>query len=775
MPLASCPIPLAVRLLALCFAAACAVPGAAGAVVLPAKGEEPLSPPLIELARPTVAGKPAAVQADRLGVPRSGPGSLVRKGERVLVSARLDEAVPTTLARLREAGAQVVSSSLETGTATLAVAPSRLRSIAAVPGVSSVWQVREPIVRAAGSCDGGSVISEGVEQLRVDEAREGFELRGKGITIGVLSDSFDTAENGEEPPPTAARDDEASNDLPGPAGSCSGQQLPVDVLDEGPSGESDEGRAMLQIVHDLAPHASLAFATAFESEESFAQNIERLAEPASEGGGEADVIVDDVAWFEEPFFQDGPVAAAIDEVTADGVSYFTSTGNDNLFDAEGNEIASWEAPEFRDAGICPATIVALPDFNGTHCMDFDPGLALDATFGITVEAGATLTVDLQWAEAWNGVGTDLDAFLLSGPGAILAESIEDNASPTGTQRPVEILQWENTAATSRTVRLAINRYSGGDPRLKFIFLQNGGGVSGTEYPESSGGDVVGPAIYGHAGAASAISLAAVPFNNSNAIEPYSSRGPATHYFGPVEGTSPAPDLGLPEVVAKPDLAATDCVANTFFGFLAGKSWRFCGTSAAAPHAAAVAALVRQADPTLGQQQVREVLMDTAAPVGAFPSEAAGAGLVDAFEAIGSLPGPIQGADGPSEQVPPVEGPSVEPPISPSPGGNPTPVPMPPVERPPSPAPSLPSTSILKRPAKVVRTRARTVRLVFRFGSDQANAGFLCKVDRARYRPCSRRFARRYAHGRHVVRVRARGAGGLLDPTPAIFRFRVKRF
>lgn len=767
--MASRPISLAVRLFALCFAAACSLPTAAGAAVLPAKGEGPLSPPLLELARPAVASKPPAAQADRLGVPRSGPGSLVRKGGKVLVSARLAAAGPPTLAALREAGAQIVSSDRGARTATLAVAPSRLPAIAAVPAVRSVWQVREPVVRTPeGPCEGGSEISEGLEQLRVEEAREAFELRGKGITIGVLSDSYDTAESGEEPPPTTARDDEASNDLPGPASGCSGQQLPVDVLDEGPGGESDEGRAMLQIIHDLAPHASLAFATAFESEESFARNIERLAEPVSEEGAEADVIVDDVAWFEEPFFQDGPVAVAINEVTAAGVNYLSAAGNDNLFDAEGNEIASWEAPEFRDSGLCPAAIVALAEFNGTHCMDFDPGLATDVTFGITVEAGETLTVDLQWAEPWNGVGTDLDAFLLSGGGAILAASSEDNASPTGTQRPVEIVQWENTAATSRVVRLAVNRFSGGDPRLKFILLQNGGGVSATEYPESSGGDVVGPAIYGHAGAASAISLAAVPFSDSDAIESYSSRGPATHYFGPVEGASPAPALGSPEVVAKPDLAATDCGANTFFGFFAG-TWRFCGTSAAAPHAAAVAALVRQADPGLSQQQVREVLTETAVPVGAFSPEATGAGLVDTFAAIGSLPGPIEGGDGPSEQVPPIE----EPPVEPLPERPPLPEVIFPNEPPPQPTPpSAPSTTILKGPPRLVRARAGTVRLVFRFASDQGNASFLCRVDRSPYRSCSNRFVRRYPPGRHVLKVKARGVDGLLDPTPATYRFRV---
>ena len=69
------------------------------------------------------------------------------------------------------------------------------------------------------------------------------------------------------------------------------------------------------------------------------------------------MIVDDVAYFEEPFFQDGPVAAAIDEVVADGVSYFSAAGNDNLI-VGGKNISSWEAPTFRDAAGCPALLEA---------------------------------------------------------------------------------------------------------------------------------------------------------------------------------------------------------------------------------------------------------------------------------------------------------------------------------------------------------------------------------------------------------------------------------
>jgi hypothetical protein len=286
-------------------------------------------------------------------------------------------------------------------------------------------------------------------------------------------------------------------------------------------------------------------------------------------------------------------------------------------------------------------------------------------------------------------------------------------------------------------------------------------VTANEYEQSGGGDVVGPAIYGHAGAADAIAVAAAPFDNSAKIERYSSRGPVTHYFGPVEGSAPAAALGSPEVLAKPDLTATDCGATTFFASLSAGVWRFCGTSAAAPHAAAIAALVRQAKPTMPEQQVRSALADTAAAVGAFAADAAGAGLLDAFAAIDGLPGPIEGGDGPSGQVPALE--VIGPPSGPAQAA-----PVPPA----TPQPVPPATKILRHPPVLVRTPALGVRLGFRFGSDQAGATFLCKVDRRPFRACPSRYARRYGLGRHVVKAKAKGPTGLTDPTPAVFRFRV---
>jgi hypothetical protein len=133
-------------------------------------------------------------------------------------------------------------------------------------------------------------------------------------------------------------------------------------------------------------------------------------------------------------------------------------------------------------------VQAVSGENASHCLDFNPGVPVDRTFGIKVEAGATLALDLQWDEPWNGVTTDLDAFLLDASGNRIegAESRENNVGVS--QMPVEVLEWANESSSTKTVQLVVNRFSGATPRVKFALLENGGGVSATEYPRSSGGD-----------------------------------------------------------------------------------------------------------------------------------------------------------------------------------------------------------------------------------------------------------------------------------------------
>ena len=98
------------------------------------------------------------------------------------------------------------------------------------------------------------------------------------------------------------------------------------------TGGTDEGRAMCQIVHKMAPKAKIAFATGDNGEVSFANNIRGLAGIASfTNNGQtfaADTICDDLGYYDEPYFQDGIIAGGIADASAAGVCYFSSAGND---------------------------------------------------------------------------------------------------------------------------------------------------------------------------------------------------------------------------------------------------------------------------------------------------------------------------------------------------------------------------------------------------------------------------------------------------------------
>jgi Subtilase family len=750
------------------------------------RGAGDLSARLAKLAAPSLRSAPPARQAAKLDLAPAGGGSLLRQGGRVFAYVRFATSVRSGIRTLRRAGARIVDVSRRYRIVTVAARPAALPKIAAVAGVAGVTEALAPV--SAATCPSGDVVSEGLTQLKAgdgtEEARSVFSVDGSGVALGILSDSFDQATeaaDGSGPVATTEEDDVATADLPGVGNEC-GHTTPVEVIEEdksvGGEGPSDEGRAMAQIVHDLSPGTSLSFASAFNGEISFANNIEALAEgdPDVVGDG-AKVIVDDVFYLEEPFFQEGPIAVAVNNVVEAGVAYFSAAGNNNLIDGEGRDIASWEAPSFRDAGGCPQEVQQFPGANGTHCMDFNPGSGVDRTFGLRVPPGTLLTLDLQWSEPWLGVATDLDAYLLDSSGELIALSLEDNIQIS--QKPVEILQWENESGSTRTVQIVVNRFAGTNPRLKMGLLGNGAGVTATEYPRSTGEDVVGPTIFGHSGSSSAISTGAVGFNQAGPEE-YSSRGPVRHDFEPFEGPEAAEPLPVPEIVSKPDLVATDCGVTTFFAHQDFSSnWRFCGTSAAAPHAAAVAALMLEEEPAASPSDIRTAMQSSAAPVEGFEACAVGAGLVEAVGAIEDLLAPPAFTppvcsppepEGSPEEAQAAGNWGSETPPSPPPPPGPTVIQPPPGP----PAAEPPRTFIRLRPAKVVRTAGRTARVVFRFGSDRQDVGFVCRIDGGLFRPCPERLVRRFREGWHTVRVVARAEDGSSDRTPALYRFKVKQ-
>jgi hypothetical protein len=421
----------------------------------------------------------------------------------------------------------------------------------------------------------GLVTSQGDASLMADKARASYGVSGVGTKIGVMSDSYGSIAGG----PAAGV---ASGDLP--AG--------VEVLaDYGPA--TDEGRGMAEIVHDVAPGAKIAFHTANLGQAGFASGIGKLADAG------CNIVVDDVYYFAEPFFQDGIIAQAVDQVVARNVSYFSSAGN--------SARRSYESG-FRNSG--QAVIVNGANYGIAH--DFGGG---DTRQTITIPAGGQLRLSLQWADPFfsvsggEGAQTDLDILLFRN-GVLYTGSASDNIGAD----PVEVVGLNNTLSTPLVLEVVIVKYAGPDPAvMKYIEFGN---ATINEYGTNSS------TVVGHANAVGAIAVAASPWYNTPpfntnitipVVESFSSQG-GTPVFITKDGVNTGNDPS--KIRRKPVVTGPDGGNTTFFGSDTSLDTdafpNFFGTSASAPHVAAVAALMQEAARnTLTPSDVRNTLTNTA--------------------------------------------------------------------------------------------------------------------------------------------------------------------
>ena len=475
------------------------------------------------------------------------------------------------------------------------------------------------------------------EPLNVPLARELYGVDGEGVRIGIISDSYDFS---PEPLPSTPADDIAAGLLPGPGNPC-GDAQPVEVLRESPTPSADEGRAMAQLVYSIAPGATLLFASGAGGQAGFANAVETLS------GAGADIIVDDLGYYDETMFQDGVAANAMNDAVALGIPFFTAAGNDtsigSIGDSDGRVISSWEAPEYRPTE-CPAALtetLAQSGMTSFDCMDFDPGTGEDPTNTLTypdLEANdLTAFFMLQWAEPAGAATNGLLIAVTDAAGQLVAGSPLAAAGSA-----VQIAAFQPSAGDYdyTIVRDTSDEVPSANPRVKTIFASSH--LRAAEYSQSEGGDIVGPSIYGHAGTPSGLSIVAADAATPTELERFSGTGPMTLYFEPFPSTN-----ALPEPIAgAPTVTSLDGGWTNFFGReVEGQAgaYSFTGTSAAAPSAAAVAALGMQLSPGLTPQDVRVALTDTATPIDSIvesvsAADSAGAGLVDAVGFLAALPG-----------------------------------------------------------------------------------------------------------------------------------------
>jgi subtilisin family serine protease len=478
----------------------------------------------------------------------------------------------------------------------------------------------------------GAVTSQGVEAMNVDEARNNFDVDGEGITIGVISDSFDRSLNTD----ISANDDVLSGDLPG-AGNPNGYTKPVNVLDDSVDNSSfltnDEGRGMLQLIHDVAPGAELAF---HQGGHGTDRDLAGAINDLTAAG--ADIIVDDLGKIDEPFFQDGLSSQAIDNAAAQGVAYFSAVGNyaNNSYESEFRAVES-EGDS------------AIPGLEGYTFHDFNPEAEVDIFQGVTLEIGESIDLNFQWDEPFASVGgkgasNDLDIFLLDSEKKIVASSTESNVGKDA----VEFLSFSpatDEEAGEYSIAIGQDVTAGGEAPGFIKYIDLSGGTKDAEYFTGSS------TAYGHVNATGAESVGAVSYQNTPA---FGAETPVLEDFSSLGGTQILFDdqgnrLPEAEIRPQPQITAPDDTNTTFFGnedtdgdgFL-----NFSGTSAAAPHAAGVAALLLEANPNATPDQVYQALetsaidMDSPYTSGSDPGydTATGYGFIQADRALDEILG-----------------------------------------------------------------------------------------------------------------------------------------
>ncbi|HLN97257.1 MAG TPA: Calx-beta domain-containing protein, partial [Pyrinomonadaceae bacterium] len=361
------------------------------------------------------------------------------------------------------------------------------------------------------------------------------------------------------------------------------------------------------------------FATAGNGLASFAQNIRDLRAAG------CDVILDDIGYFVESAFQDGQTPAvvsthngglatqAVNDVVASGAMYFSSAANSGNLD-DGTS-GTWEG-DFADGG----TLASVP---GGKVHDFDPGAAISQFDVITADG---FFVNLHWSDPLGGSNNDYDIFILSPAGTDVIDSSTNVQN--GTQDPYEQLNFapngykvvilQKTGAANRFLHLSTNR-----GELNF----------------STQGET-----HGHNAASGAYGVAAVcavctfpaAFSSSDTVETFSSDGPRQIFFmgdgsaiTPGNFSSTGGSISLQPLVTAADGAAVSGAG----GFPA----LFYGTSAAAPHAAAIAALLKSANPALTPAQIKTALTTNAIDIeGPGIDRDSGAGIVMPYPALQSL-------------------------------------------------------------------------------------------------------------------------------------------
>jgi hypothetical protein len=356
----------------------------------------------------------------------------------------------------------------------------------------------------------------------------------------------------------------------------------------GSPGNHDEGTAMLEIVHDLAPGAQLYFGGPDTGLE-----MKTVIEWMTAQG--CDIIVDDLGFFDQGYFTDTTVANAASAAVAAGVTYVTAAGNFS-------DIHHWQGN----------FVQGLSAFGGGRLHQFGtPGQDVNT---VNVPNGSQVRVFFQWSDDFAASANDYDLYLYDGD--TIAQLDSSTFVQNGNDKPFESVYYTNNTGKTVHAQIWVVKKTGAAVREMELFV-----VGNSTMEFSTQGD----AIFGHQAVAEVMSVAAANAAAPGTIAGYSSRGGSTIYTNFATQTKTTRQ--------SLDGTAIDGVQNRVgqLGFFFNP---FFGTSAAAPHAGAIAALVLQARNSLTPAQVLSTMAATATDLGVAGYDIhSGAGRYNALDAV----------------------------------------------------------------------------------------------------------------------------------------------
>ena len=434
----------------------------------------------------------------------------------------------------------------------------KLPELSAQNWVVSISEVTAPVVNKQDT-------SEGVGFHKANLAHA--LTTGAGVKIGVISDGVDSIQIAKN-----------TGDLPSS----------VTVLSNEQGG--DEGTAMLEIVYDMAPGAKLYFHDCGDNVLAFNEAVDDLIAAG------CTIVVDDIGWILEPFFEDGVIASHFKEITAQNKVLLVSSA--------GNAASSHYQGLYKDSPTNP----------GFH--DFTPGTGTSDTEDLYFQLGPgrSARVVLQWKEPFGSSSLsdyDLQLYaIINGSYVPVAQSAATNSE---TQEPLEYIGVVNNGSSTYDMAIVVRRYDAPVPKELEVYVY---GVP--MYPYNI---VKANSIFGHPAVSGVVACGAIDAgepSNPPTIESFSSQGPVTTLTG---------------TRSKPDVCGADGVNVTGAG---GFSDPFFGTSAAAPHIAAIAALIKARFPTYTPSQIANAITKNSTDLGAAGFDTVyGYGLANAYAAVNS--------------------------------------------------------------------------------------------------------------------------------------------